>query len=293
MNNRYDTIDETYLENKLGLYNVKNIEIIEYITLFQRIIHSNNPDKINLINQLLNLVEQQNKILEFLKIGILNFKLLENICYLNNENLFDRIIILLKDNQLLSFIIEDNIKYIGDLNITINIIINCLFTFKARLTDNISIKLCELLDEYYVQKIIEDTATHSGTELKQDTLLKVSDDKNILFSFTKVMFELMRTTKLIVIEYIINMYIKYDILEYIMGKSKSEELIDIISIFSYQEIIENISLDLFEQIIYKFEISDYNCLYFAEVCLGEEKYNQTNEISERYLILYTKLKNKI
>jgi len=278
MNNKYDTIDETYLENEIGLYNIKNVEQDKYLILFKKIIYSDNQDKIKLIELFLDLLEQQNNIKEFLTIGTFSGNLLVDICILNDDNLFYRILILIKENMLIQVIIKNNAKNMGDNNIIFNTIINCFFTsndelVNNRLSDNISIKLCGLIGEIS---------------------LNILNDKSKLFQFTKFIFEIMRTNKLIVIEYLITMYMKYDILEYLIGKRNIDDLDETICIFDYHEIIENISLDLFEQLIYKFTIMDYNSsMDISETLLRYNVMDENNEISKRYMIIYKKIKDKI
>jgi len=279
MNNIY-TIDETYLENKLGLYNVKNIEIIEYITLFKQIIHSNNPDKNKLIELFFDILKKYNKIETFLIISTSNESLLENIFSLNNDDLFNKVISLYEENNLTHNLVIDKINLFGyGYDNTTNSIFNCLLMTYINSTDNILTKLSEILDKYYISELIK------------------NENYNKLIQVNDIIFLTMRSNRVKLIENIIDIYIKHNILQYLtyIYPNTSHGSVNIInSIFTYKDIIDNLSDNSFEQLInYTFIPSNYNYMYLAENVLNCEKYNQNDEINERYLILYTKLKDKI
>jgi len=280
MNTKYDTIDETYLENKIGLYNVKNIEIIEYITLFAHITHSNNPDKIKLMELFLNLLISYDKIKEFLEYGTTHRALFQNICTLNNDTIINKIISLYKENNLLPILIIDNIISDIGYKTPCNIIIDSLCYLNIKFTDNILIEFSEILDKYYVSNILK------------------NENYNRIIELNTYIFFITRTNRTKFIENIIDIYNKYNILEYLThictDPSNLHDPIYKLSIFTCDYIIEKISDNHFEQLInITFLSNDFNYIYLAKHILSCETHNQNDEINERYLILYTKLKDKI
>jgi len=273
----YDTIDETYLKTKLNLCIVKDENLLEFSSIFYNISYSNNPNKIKLIECFFDLLIYHNKIKDFLMAYTTNDNILEQICILNNDDLFNKIISLYEENNLLHLLIVDknNLKNRSDAQF--NTIIYCLLMLQIDLTDNILVKFSEIIDKYYVSELIK------------------NENYNQIIDLCYDIFSIMQLNRIKFIENMIEIYIKYDILDYLtkLYTITNDELV-YVSIFSDKIIIENLSDNIFEQLIINtFSFSNHNYVPLVNHIIKYDKLLKTNKISERYMIIYKKLKDKI